>query len=145
MSLMTDSLPVHDGFVFEDGTAVMMARVVGMDNAAIQQADVSAAECKAYRTNIQPVFGEDSDNDPVETYDSGALTVSSIVYDTLQTSDARWTKDSTGYNLLLVIPATAFPLGDEHYTIECKLTLTDADTSTVWVRWGVFARRIFSS
>ena len=58
---------------------------------------------------------------------SGSFVVASTVFDTLQTTDARWTVDSTGYNFAGYIAASAFPAGDVTYQAEIKFTPTGSD------------------
>jgi hypothetical protein len=51
-----------------------------------------------------------------------AVTISSTVFDTLQTGTV-WDEDSTGYNFRHLIAAAAFPTPGL-YTVEYKFTLT---------------------
>ena len=73
------------GFVYEDSTFTLMARfeVAGSNGV---QADCVSIQMKAWKTT-------DFDNTVLDA----ALTVSSVVFDALQT-DGRWTRDGTGYN-----------------------------------------------
>jgi hypothetical protein len=61
---------------------------------------------------------DDSDTAVVE---STELTVAEVVSDTYQT-DARWTKDTTGYNFLWPIPAEVIPEGDKTYQVALTFT-----------------------
>lgn len=77
----------------------VMARVYGDAGTAITQASLSGITYAVYEeTNANAVVVA-----------STALTVSSVVYDALQTSDPRWTVDSTGYNFAHALSASAFP------------------------------------
>jgi len=87
-----------------------MARITGTDAANIQQADVSSIAYSVY----------DLDDETTATV-TGTLTVSSVVYDTLQT-DARWDTDTTGYNFRWDVPASVFADGDKIYRIEIAFT-----------------------
>jgi len=95
--------------IYEDSGAYLMARVLGGDGAAVQQADVSSIAYSVY------------DMDDTSSPATGTLTVANVVYDTLQT-DARWTKDSTGYNFGWAAAATLFPTGDKLYLAELLFT-----------------------
>jgi len=75
------------GFVYEDSTFTLMARFE-VDGSNGVQADCVSIQMKAWNA-------PDFDNTVLDA----ALTVSSVVFDTLQT-DGRWTRDSTGYNFL---------------------------------------------
>lgn len=48
---------------------------------------------------------------------STALTISSVIYDTLQT-DARWMRDSTGYNFAHDLAGSALPNDSQSYMLE---------------------------
>ncbi|MDH3505418.1 MAG: hypothetical protein OEM58_12940, partial [Nitrospirota bacterium] len=83
--------------------------MLGGDGAVIQQADVSSIAYSVY------------DADDTSSPGTGTLTVANVVYDALQT-DARWTKDSTGYNFGWAAPASLFATGDKLYVVEILLT-----------------------
>ena len=101
--------------VWEDSDCVCMARVVGIDADEITQADVSSITLK--------VFDEDA-ADPDAAVSTASLTVSAVVFNTLQT-DARWQVDTTGYNFRYTIPAAALATGDHTYTVEFVFTMAD--------------------
>lgn len=96
---------VYKGVVFEDSGATLMARVMGASATAIQQADITSVTRNIYNRLSATLIG------------TTALTVSGVVFDTLQT-DARWTKDGTGYNFRDSIAAASFASGSTVYRIE---------------------------
>lgn len=110
--------------VFKNGSAVFMARVVGNNGVAINQASISAAEYSVYLVEA----GTDDDDVVVASHDAVALTVASIIFDTLQTTDTAWTLaggDATGYNLryeIDVATVQAFTIADRYYRVIFKLT-----------------------
>ena len=119
--------------VWEDSDCVCMARVVGIDADEITQADVSSIALK--------VFDEDA-ADPDTAVSEASLTVSAVVFDTLQT-DARWQVDTTGYNFRYTIPAAALATGDHTYTVEFVFTM--ADTTKFPVVFSLYAQALRSS
>ena len=108
---MASATDITKGTVNEDSGASFMARIYGNDGAVIVQASISSIAYKVFNFKT-------SKTAPVS---EGALTVSSVVFDTLQT-DARWTEDSTGYNFRWDAPATIFTTGGDVYLIEIKFT-----------------------
>src|SRR6187402_145567 len=103
---------INQFVAFEDGGATFMARVLGNAGTAITQATISSITCNVYDMTA-----------PTVAVISPTVTVNSVVFDTLQT-DARWTADTTGYNFLHAMPATAFPTGKRNYKVEYKFTPT---------------------
>ncbi len=90
---MADAADIH-GTAFRNGSATLMARVVGSDAQAIVQADVASAKYSVYLLDDQ----DPDDRTAVSGHTDVALVVADLIYDSLQT-DARWTVDQTGYNL----------------------------------------------
>jgi len=92
--------------VWEDTGLTIMARLRGNTGAYILQADFSGIAASVF-----PI--KDADN---PTLNAAALTVSSVVFDTLQTTsdDPRWTADGTGFNFLYTVPASAFATPGKH-------------------------------
>ena len=74
---------------------VLMARVVGASNANITQATLSSI---SYLVR---------DIDAGSSGSVTALTIASVVFDTLQTGNG-WDQDATGYNFRAILPASAF-------------------------------------
>jgi len=116
--------------VFKNGTLTCMARVVGADATAIVQAELSSIAYSVYA--LDP---DDEDAQTVVTgHDGTALTVASVVYDTLQTDDDRLAVDSTGYNFLHEIDvstAEAFPVRGVNYLVHYELTPTSGQVIDV--------------
>ncbi len=99
---------VAKAFVWEDSGAALMARVVGNAATAITQATVTSIDRKVYDLDSAT---------PTVATDEKTLTVSTVVFDALQT-DGRWTVDSTGYNLLDAVDDDIFTTGGHRYRVE---------------------------
>ena len=100
-------MTITTGSVYEDSTFSLMARFE-VDGSNAVQADCSSIAMKAWNT---------SDFDT--TVLSAALTVSSVVFDTLQT-DGRWDTaiDSTGYNFRYDVADTIATVAGARYRFE---------------------------
>jgi len=101
---------------WEDSSLTVMARIQGEDAANITQATIGSIAAKVFDLN---------DNN-AQVGSTINLTVSSVVFDTLQT-DARWTKDAVGYNFRHTVPASYFPTGDHVYRVEYKFSPSSGD------------------
>lgn len=117
--------------VIEDSGATFLARVVGHDGVAVLQAGVSSIAAKVF----------DESNSDTEVF-SGTLTVSSVIFDTLQT-DARWTRDTDGYNFRHDMDGTVFSTAGHRYRVEYKFTPTSG--AAFFVLFEVVAQRITTS
>jgi len=104
------------GTVAEDSSFSVLARV-DANGTDITQAATSSITYSAW-----------DKADSSTTVASGTLTVSSVVYDTLQT-DGRWSADATGYNFKHDIGATVLTSGGKTYRFEYKVTMTDGGVS----------------
>lgn len=114
-------MPVYKSTGIEDTAATFMARIYASDGAAAQQADVSSITYDVFDTY-----------DGTQIADDVSLTVSAVVFDTLQTG-GPWTLDSTGYNFKTTLAGTRFPTGGRTYRVEFKFTMSDAAvTHAVW-------------
>ncbi len=97
--------------VFEGQSVTHMARITGNDAANITQASLAG---------IQLRITDDDDN----VIATRALIISTVVFDTLQTTalDARWTKDSIGYNFKYSTLMADLPKGDTLYRFEYRFS-----------------------
>ncbi len=116
---MADAQDIH-GTVFKNGSATLLARVVGAAGAVVARADIASIKYSIYLL--------DEDDPDSQTAVTGhvavPLSVSGVIFDTLQT-DALWTKDSLGYNfkhLLNVAAQPAFAAAGRSYRIVYELT-----------------------
>ena len=91
--------------IYEDTAITCMARIQGDDAVNITQSDVTSITLKTFLN-----YGTTATT-------TTSLTVSTSVFNALQT-DARWTKDSTGYNFRFQIPSSVFVAGDSTYRCE---------------------------
>jgi len=117
------------GTVITNGTATLMARLVGWNGAAITQADVSAVTYTVYAVGAKDPAERTADED----HEGVPLTVAAVVYDELQT-DAVWTADATGYNFRHTVPITgnpAFADPQRQYVVEYTLTPTTGEPIVV--------------
>jgi hypothetical protein len=115
MSLNNPPLPVVQGAVWKNADAVLLARIRSIDGTYLQQSTLTSIVLTVY----------DSDDLTTVVY-TVTLTVSSVVYNTLQAYDGiLWTIDHTGYNFKYrVAGASAFP-GVQDYVVVIMFTLTD--------------------
>ena len=123
------------GVVFKNGSATLLARVVGGDDTPVQQADIDSAEYSVYLLDE-----DDPDAATVVTgHDGVSIDVSSLIFDTLQT-DSVWDVDETGYNFKHVLDVSAeeaFTEAGRSYRIVLELTPTSGQV--ILVRFRVHA------
>jgi hypothetical protein len=131
---MPDAQDIH-GTVFKNGSATLLARVVGAGGAAITQSDLVSL---AYSVYLLDEDDPDSQT-TVAGHTAVSLPVSAVVFNTLQT-DALWTKDAIGYNfkhVLEVVAHPAFAVAGRTYRIVYELT--PAAGQVILVRFRVHA------
>jgi len=116
---MADASDIH-GNVFKNGSATLLARVVGANGVAVTQADIASATYTVYLL-------DESDPDtatPVTGHTDVALDVASLICDSLQVDDL-WDVDQTGYNFkhtLDVSTHQAFSVAGRTYRAVFRLT-----------------------
>lgn len=131
---MPDAQDIY-GTVFKNGSATLLARVVGADGSAIQQADLASAKYTIYLL-------DDTDPDSgtaVTGHTDVAVAVADLIFDTLQ-NDNLWDVDATGYNFRHVLDVSAnqaFATAGRHYRIVFELTPTSGQV--ILVRFQVHA------
>lgn len=116
---MPSASDVH-GVVFKNGSATLLARVVGADGAPITQAEVASAKYTAYLLD---------ENDPdaamaVAGHTDASVDVASLVYDDLQDDDL-WDVDDVGYNFKHVVDVSSdqvFAIAGRIYRVVFELT-----------------------
>jgi len=131
---MGSAADVH-GTVFKNGTATLLARVVGGDGQHVTQIDIASVSYSVYLLDDQ-----DADSrTEVSGHTNVALTVADVVFNDLQT-DALWTADETGYNFrhtLDVSTNPAFTIAGRRYMVEFELTPTSGQAILVRFRVNV--------
>jgi len=133
---MADAIDIRGG-VFKNGSATLVARIVGADGSVIQQADVSAIAYTIYRVDPNDADGDTA----IDGHEGVAVTVADVIFDTLQTGDL-WDVDDTGYNFKHVIDVgtnAAFAVAGATYRVVYTLTSADADDLRNLVRFRVVA------
>jgi len=129
---MADAGDIH-GTAFKNGSATLLARVVGGGGQAIAQADIASAEYSVYLLDDQ-----DADARTAVTGHAGvSLNVADVIFNSLQT-DALWTVDTTGYNFRHVLDVSAnaaFAAAGRRYLVE--FTLTPASGQVILVRFRI--------
>ena len=131
---MADAIDIHSN-AFKNGSVTMLARVVGADAAAIVQADISTIAYTVYLLDDQ-----DADSRTAVTgHDAAALSIATVIFDTLQTGD-EWTEDDTGYNFSHVLDVSsneAFAIAGRRYLVEHILTPATGQVILVRFRFNV--------
>jgi len=116
--------------IYEDTGVTCMSRILGDDAAAITQATTSTIVLNAFKnTSTTPTY-------------TASLTVTDVVFDSYQT-DARWSKDATGYNFRYAVIASIFDAGDATYRLEFKFTPTSG--SVYFVIFEIDTVEVFTS
>lgn len=119
--------------IYEDTAITCMARIMGDDAARIVTADVTSITLKTFLN-----YGTTA------TSTTTITTFTNIIFDTLQT-DARWTKDTTGYNFRYQIPSSVFDTGDSTYRCEFLFDLTDGSQPDLFVIFSVDTVEVLST
>lgn len=105
-----------------------IGRVYGNDGNLVTQATFSGITYTVTRLDsLTPTSGETFTGGTDTQTGTGTLTVSSVVFNSLQTTDPRWTKDTTGYNFLATIPASCFQVGGVKHRIDIYFTPTSGE------------------
>jgi len=129
---MADASDIH-GVVFKNGSATLLARVVGAGGAAITQATISAIKYTIYLLDANdPDAGTAVDGHT----DVAVSPVSSVIFDALQTDDL-WDVDATGYNFKHVLDVSAnqaFAKAGRTYRVVFALTPTSGQVILVRFR-----------
>ena len=133
---MADASDIH-GVVFKNGSATLLARVVGAGGAAITQATISAIKYTIYLLDANdPDAGTAVDGHT----DVAVSPVSSVIFDALQTDDL-WDVDATGYNFkhqLDVSTNALFSTAGRWYKI--VVTITPASGQVIVAEWDFECR-----
>jgi hypothetical protein len=116
---MAEAIDIY-GTAFKNGSATLLARLVGGDGNHLVPTDITGIRYTVYLLDDQ-----DADRrTAVVGHTNVPLTSSAVLFALLQT-DALWTVDATGYNFrhtLDVSAHSAFTSADRRYLIEYQLT-----------------------
>jgi hypothetical protein len=117
--MTTKNRPVK-GIVWQNGSAVFLARAIGWDGVALHRSDVASISYTVFE-KIADVWT------PVTGHTAVSLTVNDVLSDTLETTDDRWTRDSIGYNFEHLLDTTvnqAFATAEAKYLVVYSVTPT---------------------
>ncbi len=107
------------GTVYKKGSAVFMSRIVGMDGSPLLTTDLNSVHYTVFQ--VDPFRPDVLTSVPSHGHIS--LTVSDVIFDTLQTG-GLWAVDATGYNFLHQIDvslAEAFSVAGANYQVRYEL------------------------
>jgi hypothetical protein len=124
-----------DGSAFKNGSATLMARIVGAAGANIRRSDVAAVRYTVFLLDDQDPDARTAITGHVDA----VLAVADVVFDSLQT-DPIWTVDAVGYNFRHVLDVSAhqaFAVAGRRYLIEYRLTPTSGQVIVVRFRINV--------
>jgi hypothetical protein len=129
---MAEAIDIH-GTAFKNGSATLLARIVGANGENVQQDDIESAEYTVYLLDDQ----DPDSRTAVAEHSAAPLSVVEIIFDELQT-DPIWTADATGYNFrhtLDVSSHPAFAIAGRRYLVEYRLI--PADGQKILVRFRI--------
>ena len=116
---MAETMDIY-GTAFKNGSATLMARIVGATGVNIAQADIAAIRYSVYMLDDQNPDGRAL----FAGHSQVVLPVYQVVFNSLQ-NDATWTVDAIGYNFRHVLDISAHPafaVAGRRYLIEYALT-----------------------
>jgi hypothetical protein len=105
---------IHKVTAWEDASVTLLARVSGNSGAYITQASLTGISTKVFD-------GETQQGTTITE------TVSSVVFDTLQTDTNLWDVDTTGFNFKTTVAASYFPSGGKVYRVEVVFDPSSGD------------------
>lgn len=120
------------GTASQNGSAMLMARIVGIDNQPVVAGDLDEVRYSVLRVN----HGDPNDLSVVTGHDDVELPVADVFYNTLQTG-GPWNVDATGYNFLHELDISehaAFPLALTDYQVRFVVTPV-VGQPIVWRYW----------
>lgn len=117
--------------IYEDQSAVLLARLVNADGDYITQSTISSI---AYQVFDLGAAGAQSS--------TGTFVVASTVFNSLQTG-MEWSRDDTGYNFKATVPASAFPTARRQYRVEVAFTPSSGDV--FYAMFEIDVREVLSS
>jgi hypothetical protein len=131
---MASASDIH-GVVFKNGSATLLARVVGADGTAVTQSEIASASYTAYLL-------DQSDPDAataVVGHTGVAVDVASLIHDSLQ-KDELWDVDEVGYNFKHVLDVSTYPVfGTAGRAYRVVFELTPVAGQVILVRFRVHA------
>ena len=116
---MPDATDIY-GSAFKNGSATLLARIVGSNGANIVRADIAAAKYTVYLLDDQDA----NQRTPVAGHTDVALAVANVVFDALQL-EVIWNADAIGYNFCHVLDVSvndALAIAGRRYLVEYRLT-----------------------
>jgi hypothetical protein len=129
---------------WEDGSATLYARLAARDGTGALQSSglrlLKQADFGSPGELSISVFDLSGDSPTAAIVGPTVLTVSSVVFDTLQTD---WEADATGYNWRYDLGPTAFPVGGRIYRVELKITTSGG--SVGWLKFEGVAESVHTS
>jgi hypothetical protein len=121
----------------QTGGIALMGRGKSLSGSYFQQADFSSIVLK--------VFDMADSSAPVNGASGETIAPSSVIFNALQTSDARWTLDATGYNFRYLTSAAQLPGGGKKYRFEFKFIPTSGSSDAFWAVFEVPTLGLYSA
>lgn len=126
---------VFYGTAFPNGSAALLARVVGEYSEVLKRSELQSASYSA--SLVDPLFPERST--PVEGHQNVTLDLDSVFFNALQT-DASWDVDSEGFNFRHVPDVTTHPLftfSRRLYQLDYSFTLREEGRMPVRIQFRI--------
>lgn len=126
---------IAKAIILENSTAVCMARVRKSDGTYVVQSDLTSVTANVYNLRDHSLAG------------TPTTTVAGTVYDSLQTTDARWLAaggDSVGMNVAVTVDGSLLDVGNTTYQVEAKF-LPASGNNAFYVVWQLQTKDILSA